>query len=462
MTEDGKLNRKRVEDRLMTLIQKDTAQNVVLAGPWGSGKTTLLEEVVERLKNADTATRFYVVSFSVWAVGTGEDPTVVLVRQLIGEFNKIAAKSLGKMTLAQKKALKDALGELAEDLARAPGTRLVGALAKFALSLVNTRKTCSEAEALREGFRSIVQGILDARKNRRLLLIIDDLDRVTPEEGIRFLDSMFHMFLESPGKRRVAAECTELPGWPISSVWAVNMTVLEEALYQRYRLQPSFDATAYLAKIFHCRIDVPPVFATRSHRGGSSSAEKRLPDDDQGSAVLWEHSLRELLNEQDTNGTSLSWRLALQLGESLNYNQLGNLRMHRMVRDSCIEYWRADDDHAARLAKLDVAVRDARLLVLTHAFPGFRETVAIYKRWNDFVRRVNQRTRQPSFEPAQAFQWKFADDPGLWAVLTDLEALEWREVSPSSREWQGPCRAVVGRHANQVSDDLARMLLRAF
>ncbi len=148
--------------------------------------------------------------------------------------------------------------------------------------------------------------------------------------------------------------------WPLCSVWAVNIAMLEEFLYAHYRNQPSFDPTAYLEKLFHRRINVPPLFQSKQ---------------DNECIKLWVASLDPLakhLAGGEPDLEKLKQRTAEALAAGLNYAVLGNLRLYQSVRERCCEYWRfririAQREHGS---ESEVSPRISSSLVNLSIAPG--------------------------------------------------------------------------------------------
>ncbi len=73
-------------------------------------------------------------------------------------------------------------------------------------------------------------------------------------------------------------------------------------------------------------------------------------------------------------------------------------------------------------------MRDARLLTLIQAYPGFRESIALYSgMWPEFVNRVNERREHIMFDRVANPAYRHIDDPNLLTLLLDLGVLAYRE-----------------------------------
>jgi predicted KAP-like P-loop ATPase len=143
---------------------------VGLYGPWGSGKTTLLNFVTHYLGETEEGTRPIVVRFNPWWFSGDED----LTRRFFDQLRvTISEKAKGEKALEAAAAK---LGQFADLVAKAPlpyaGTagKVVGGVARAVAAPKDLYSLKAEVEEL---LRS---------QSRRILVLIDDIDRLTAEE----------------------------------------------------------------------------------------------------------------------------------------------------------------------------------------------------------------------------------------------------------------------------------------
>jgi predicted KAP-like P-loop ATPase len=141
-----------------------------VAGPWGSGKTSLLELITRGISESETG---YVVRFDPWLFSSSEELVLRFLREVQAQLGRTG--KLGEVA-AQ-------IGEYAQILA--PVSALVGVpwlaapLSIPARALRRRQKKQAEVSAQQQREKvATVLGSLD----RRLVVVIDDLDRLTPEE----------------------------------------------------------------------------------------------------------------------------------------------------------------------------------------------------------------------------------------------------------------------------------------
>ncbi len=448
------IDRHRVLENLISQIGPPNAPavNVLLTGPWGAGKTTLLRELSEKLPKKDD---FVILQFSPWESMASESPSIAFRRYLQKELEKItpATPEDTAKWKATKKAFHDCLPEWGEKVARAGAKalaapyglsevadillppKLISELIKIWTGDGAPPKTPgTELMAARDAINALLTAFLKLSNpaKSRLLIILDDMDRCRPEEAIALLDGMYQFLL--PQEQILATrEMPEDPGsatakdyygyfppafdhlspkWPVSCVWALNIGVLEEFLAREYVGVPSFEPRSYLEKIFHRRVNLPPV---------ADVGEARL---------IWQHQLATMREPE-------KWTpLAARLAKSLDYATMGNLRLYHHVAEACVRRWYREGVDPASLTT-DRLARDARLVLLLHAYARFRENVILFPAlWPEFVNRLNARRTshapgQTLNHPPEPLQPSFRDgtDQSLVDLLKDLGALEYDEPS---------------------------------
>ena len=133
-----------------------------LNGPWGSGKSTVLNFVVHYLNQYDSELRPIVVQFNPWWFSDRED----LIRLLIGQLRT----TLGKKDFAELRKKLATFSELVSNIPSLPGRdfgRMAAKLLDKQPEIISLKK-------------SIGKLLLDS--NKKILVIIDDIDRLPPDE----------------------------------------------------------------------------------------------------------------------------------------------------------------------------------------------------------------------------------------------------------------------------------------
>lgn len=141
---------------------------ISLYGPWGSGKTTTLNYVQSYVNAMPEAERPIVVSFNPWWFSGHEDLARAFLRQLQATLSERGAVFENIVTTLA--AYADAIGATVNVIKPGIGTVVKSILARFKDSpqSISTLKI-RVAEALRQS-------------DQHILLIIDDIDRLIPDE----------------------------------------------------------------------------------------------------------------------------------------------------------------------------------------------------------------------------------------------------------------------------------------
>jgi len=137
-----------------------------LYGPWGTGKTTLLNFVLHYINEKAKNEKPLVVRFNPWWFsGSGE-----LLSQFFKEF---------RVTLGKEKKFKGITKPLAEfaeaiSVVPEPEIKIMGKVTSWFLKSLGEDK---EAWQIRDAIRKDLK-----QQNSRILVVIDDIDRLSPEE----------------------------------------------------------------------------------------------------------------------------------------------------------------------------------------------------------------------------------------------------------------------------------------
>jgi predicted KAP-like P-loop ATPase len=250
------------------------SDGIVLAlyGPWGSGKSTVLAYVEHELEQGPENDRPVVVPFNPWWFSGQEH----LARAFLGQLQAVLPeKYAGFKTLGNKLSeFSGALGGAANVAGAALGIPLGGKAIELGAKLLATKP--KDVPALK---KALSQLLIEQKK--RILVIIDDIDRLAPDE-VRQLFTVIKALADFPYityllafDRDVAAsaisEQTGLPGdrylekivqVPFE-LPRVDRTTLRQALFVRLDAvmagtpEGRFD-NAHWTNIFHTGLD--PLF----------------------------------------------------------------------------------------------------------------------------------------------------------------------------------------------------------
>lgn len=141
---------------------------VALLGPWGSGKTSLLNMVVERLME-EAPGRYIVTHFNPWLF-SGTD-------QLVTYFLYEIATELAQSSDRRYRRLANRFKNYADVLNPLHGLPIIG---KW-ISASNAFARFLNRDGTPNALRNYIESML-AEGNKRLLIVIDDIDRLQPIE----------------------------------------------------------------------------------------------------------------------------------------------------------------------------------------------------------------------------------------------------------------------------------------
>jgi predicted KAP-like P-loop ATPase len=201
---------------------------LALYGPWGSGKSTVLSYVRHFLEQRPETEQPVIVTFNPWWFSGQEN----LARAFLGQLQAVLPAKSEKF-----KKLGDLLGDFAEgvggliDLSGMTG----GAGSKIGklIGLVTKRKP-KDVPALKSEISKIL-----GEAEKRILVVIDDIDRLTPEET-RQLFTVIKALADFPN---------------VVYLLAFDREVAAQAIEQ----QSGMPGERYLEKIIQVPFELPPV-----------------------------------------------------------------------------------------------------------------------------------------------------------------------------------------------------------
>ncbi len=340
-----------VEELALLATSVQTPSNIALFGAWGSGKTGLANLLRQRLeeekgvqvamfdafKYAEAPLRRQFLSQLALELGIANEefredlyrttvsnkvkiPTIDLLK-LLGIFllSMFAVEALITVAVVITAAITDqavstVLGRFFDAgllLAVAPASFLT-ILAGLAGKVLTLERTAS-APSSEEEFERLFRRIVSESKAKRIVVVVDELDRCSPKEVVSTLETI-KTFLD-------VRKCV--------FVVAADQQVLEQSLTRSVRQTTPADTTnpyysagsAYIDKIFQYQLSLPPLLARRlsgfaldlvQHKGGFWDTLNRevvvstlVPDH-----VSSPRRVKTLLN-----GFVMAYRLALRRAE---------------------------------------------------------------------------------------------------------------------------------------------------
>lgn len=200
---------------------------LALYGPWGSGKSTVLSYVQHYLEQHPQDEQPVLVKFNPWWFCGQEN----LVRAFLGQLQAVLPAKSEKF-----KQLGDLLADFAEGIGglidltgvSAGAGGLIGKL------LGHAKRKPKDVPALKQSITTILQ-----KAGKRILVVIDDIDRLTPEET-RQLFTVIKALADFPN---------------VVCLLAFDREVAAQAIEP----QSGLPGERYLEKIIQVPFDLPPV-----------------------------------------------------------------------------------------------------------------------------------------------------------------------------------------------------------
>ncbi|MCY3674559.1 MAG: P-loop NTPase fold protein [Paracoccaceae bacterium] len=237
--ESGKdlLQRNITGDLFSKLMQSfENPRVVALDGSWGTGKTWFLKwwGTCHMNKFADTT----VVYFDAFAHDYISDPLPALVSALEGKIDKDILKKIEKAAFKLVKPLAQKVMDLA-----APGSSEVLPLfGEFIKALTDENEYWNNEKERMEGigkFRTALKALASTGNGKKLIFVVDELDRCRPDYALEVLEVIKHFFSVDN----------------VHFVLGVNYKALEDMVSVRYGAEDY--ATEYLEKFIQIKLSLP-------------------------------------------------------------------------------------------------------------------------------------------------------------------------------------------------------------
>ena len=228
------LDRKEKAEVLTSLVSNiDGPCTMAVDAAWGAGKTTFLKMWAKYLLKEG----FSVVEFNAWETDASGDPLVALTTEITEQLKDDADESRLDQLADQAKEL---IRKLAPGLIRF-GTGFVpvaGSELGHTLSAYAEEVLAGHSEA-KQSTKQFNDALWEAKKQKPVVILIDELDRCRPSYAIELLETAKHIF----GVDHVVF------------VLAVNRTELAHSVKALYGSE--FDAEGYLRRFFDIDFRLP-------------------------------------------------------------------------------------------------------------------------------------------------------------------------------------------------------------
>lgn len=251
-----KLNREQLAHKFVDIINGlDNNFTIALDAPWGSGKTKVIDFMCEKL---DETSEIY-LRYNAWDNDYTDSPLLSLMNSIFTSLNQkgITQNQFSKL----KEHTYNASSFIGRNLLKGGARFLVGSeavenlsdgLEEFSKVFINESaqvisdkafSTLQKSKKSREDFtkelKSSISKILQQHDKKKVIVIIDELDRCKPTFAIELLENIKHLFNIKEIVFFIATDKTQLSE-SIKSVYGNN-----------------FDAKTYLHRFFDFDIYLP-------------------------------------------------------------------------------------------------------------------------------------------------------------------------------------------------------------
>lgn len=201
--EQDKIGRKEIVNRICLLVdnlQKDQHFCLALDGDWGSGKSFVLDMVEEKLEQHR---EYVIIKYDAWANSFYSDPLIAILSCLIdGIEDKLylveqyaeKAKKAGKATLNTLSKLSSKVNIFKSAI---EGIKGIYKILHNPISMAELEEFKSYQDLLRET-KQVLNEVTTTREYRgkqtKLIILVDEIDRCLPDEQLKILERLHHLF----------------------------------------------------------------------------------------------------------------------------------------------------------------------------------------------------------------------------------------------------------------------------
>ncbi len=182
-----------VESLSEFILDCSTPMTIAIQGDWGSGKTSMINMIKQTLSD-----KIVPVWFNTWQYSQFEMASYLSISLLTNFLEKIGAEEESKNFL---KSLGKSAVALAKTVAVVGSEQILGGT--FAGNLnekfseIGTQDASKALEELKDRIQEAVNAKLKSAKKNRIVVFVDDLDRLAPEKAVELLE-VLKVFMDVP------------------------------------------------------------------------------------------------------------------------------------------------------------------------------------------------------------------------------------------------------------------------
>ena len=194
-THDDKFSIENYINGLSNFITEcETPLTIAIQGDWGTGKTSIMYQVEKRLNPEKQDKKIQTIFFNTWQYSQfdmGNNLAVALITDLISELNVEDSQKNQFYTKAQS-ILSKGLEYLNFDFGILNGEKISEKLQEV---ITRFGQRTDDIKYLKENLQNIINEAITANDYDRIVIFIDDLDRLVPEKAVELLE-VLKLFLD--------------------------------------------------------------------------------------------------------------------------------------------------------------------------------------------------------------------------------------------------------------------------
>lgn len=212
MALQDKIGRAEIVDKICGLVdslEKDKNFCLALNGEWGSGKSFVLSMIEEKLSQKS---EYIVIKYDAWENSFYYEPLIAILSCVIDCLESKLSKMKGYGKVAVEVG-KNKVKEIVEKLSESGGkigfvAKLIKDLTEIVPNFKNVSLATDTKDAQLEIFRSYKSLLLEVKellnkltkkvfvenKQTKLAILVDEIDRCLPDEQLKILERLHHLF----------------------------------------------------------------------------------------------------------------------------------------------------------------------------------------------------------------------------------------------------------------------------
>ena len=192
------LNRKDIIEQLVKTIEflnsKEFSPSFAIDGTWGCGKTWIIKHLEQKLEEKETICFYY----NAWENDYYQEPLVGIIVALKNQINSKKNKLTKFLGSAGKTAISACLSILETAMDTILGTNPIYALGKNVYKNFKSKRKKNDSEidkfvGLKKALKEINEAIEELAVKKKVVIIVDELDRCLPKFAIQTLERLHHL-----------------------------------------------------------------------------------------------------------------------------------------------------------------------------------------------------------------------------------------------------------------------------